>query len=26
VYESRDPEDPCDWDAIDPLPMLADRD
>ena len=26
VYESRDPEDPCDWDAIDPLPMLVDRD
>jgi murein DD-endopeptidase MepM/ murein hydrolase activator NlpD len=25
VYESRDPEDPCDWDAIDPLPMLVDR-
>lgn len=25
VYESRDPEDPCGWDAIDPLPLLVDR-
>ena len=26
VYESqRDPEDPCGWDAIDPLPYLVDR-
>lgn len=26
VYESRDPDDPCDWDAVDPLPLLVDRD
>lgn len=26
VYESQDPEDPCGWDAIDPLPLLVNRD
>lgn len=26
VYESQDAEDPCGWDAIDPLPLLVDRD
>jgi len=26
VYASQDPEDPCGWDAIDPLPLLVDRD
>ncbi len=26
LYESQDPEDPCGWDAIDPLPLLVDRD
>jgi len=25
VYASEDPEDPCGWDAIDPLPLLVDR-
>lgn len=25
VYESQDPDDPCSWDAIDPLPLLVDR-
>lgn len=25
VYGSDDPEDPCGWDAIDPLPLLVDR-
>lgn len=25
VYESQDPDDPCGWDAIDPLPLLIDR-
>lgn len=25
VYESQDPEDPCGWDAIDPLPLMVDR-
>jgi len=25
MYVSDDPEDPCDWDAINPLPLLADR-